>query len=384
MASALRDRADVVSSRAASGAARNANIEGIGATGISDFADAVNAQIAIVGEVEVTGGGRRRRHRRRSPSTRTVRMVAYAASGEELARAEFSPPAGRRGNDEIDQESQALYGRAQTAWDALHAAPPPEPEPEHHWEPEPEPEEPSEAPQDGLAFLSAWVGLVIRTRDALVTLAAPGERRYGATYAELGLAAELRPFASEAHLGRGTFVTFDFFHSVGLGSVVDDPAMSSVDSTNFARLQLMAGWMAPLGDVVELGVGIGGGFEGYYFAPNPVLPTTEIAYIRPAARGRVRLLEETVVLELDLAYRAVLGTGDIAGSFGQDAETHGVDVGAGLTGNLSRIADLGFTWAVRFHYVGYFMSYAGVASDAQGTSGAEQSVRFTILAGWSF
>ena len=61
-----------------------------------------------------------------------------------------------------------------------------------------------------------------------------------------------------------------------------------------------------------------------------------------------------------------------------------VDVGAGLTGNLSRIADLGFTWAVRFHYVGYFMSYAGVASDAQGTSGAEQSVRFTILAGWSF
>ena len=158
VASALRDRADVVSSRAASGAARNANIEGIGATGISDFADAVNAQIAIVGEVEVTGGGRRRRHRRRSPSTRTVRMVAYAASGEELARAEFSPPAGRRGNDEIDQESQALYGRAQTAWDALHAAPPPEPEPEHHWEPEPEPEEPSEAPQDGLAFLSALSG----------------------------------------------------------------------------------------------------------------------------------------------------------------------------------------------------------------------------------
>ncbi|MEZ5205371.1 MAG: hypothetical protein R2701_13620, partial [Acidimicrobiales bacterium] len=162
-----------------------------------------------------------------------------------------------------------------------------------------------------------------------------------------------------------------------------DATMTSV-STNFARFQLVAGWMAPLADMVELGVGIGGGLDGFYFSANPILPTSEIAYIRAAARGRVRLMQETVVLELDLAYRGVLGTGDIAGAFGDGAETHGVDVGAGLTGNLAKVADLGFTWAVRFAYVGYFTSYSGTAADAQGTDGAEQSIRFTLLAGWSF
>lgn len=386
VAGALRDQADVVSSRTASRAARQAGVEGTGSAGVSELADATNAQIVITGEVETTGGGgggRRRRRRRRSPSSSTARMVAYAASGQELARGEVTYSSGRSGRSDLENEVVALYGRATAALEALNA-PPPAPEPMFEPEPEPEPEEaPSEAPDDGLAMLSAWLGLNVRTRDALVNLEPPGERRYGATFAELGLAVEFRPFAGEGHLGRGTFATFDFFHSVGLGSVVDDPMMTSV-STNFVRFQLVAGWMAPLSDMIELGVGVGGGLDGFYFSPNPILPTSEIAYIRAGARGRIRFMQETFVLELDLAYRGVLGNGDIAGSFGDGAETHGVDVGAGLTGNLAKVADLGFTWAVRFAYVGYFTSYSGTALDAQGTDGSEQGIRFTLLAGWSF
>ncbi len=385
VAGALRDHADVVSSRTASRAAQRAGVEGTGPNGVSELADATNAQIVITGEVETTGGagGGRRRRRRRSPTQVTARLVAYAASGQELARAEVSYTSGRSGTQQLEAEAVDLLNRASAALEAA-SRPPPEPEPSWEPEPEPEPEEtPSEAPDDGLAILSGWLGLVVRTRDALVTLSPPGERRYGATYAELGLAVEFRPFAQEGHLGRGTFASFDFFHSVGLGSVVDDPAMTAV-STNFTRFQLVAGWMAPLGDSVELGAGIGGGLDGYYFSPNPILPTTEIAYLRAGARGRVRFMQETVVLELDLAYRGVLGNGDIAGAFGEGAETHGVDVGAGLTGNLAKVAELGFTWAVRFAYVGYFTSYAGTSTDAQGTNGSEQSIRFSLLAGWSF
>lgn len=382
VADALRDQADVVSSRAASRAASQAGVEGTGSNGVSELADAVNAQLVITGEVETTSAGRSRRRRRRAPSQITARMVVYSASGQELARGEVTYASGRSGTADLVAEVGAMYSRATAALEAANA-PPPEPEPEPGWEPEPEPEPASEAPADGLAILSGWLGLVVRTRDALVTLTPPGERRYGATYAELGFALEFRPFAKEGHLGRGTFASFDFFHSVGLGSVVDDPMMSAV-STNFARFQLVAGWLAPLGDSVELGAGIGGGYEGYHFSPNPILPTSELAYIRAAARARVRFMQETFALEIDLAYRGVLGNGDIAGAFGESASTHGVDVGAGLTGNLALVAQLGFTWAVRFAYVGYFSSYSGAATDAQGTSGSEQSIRFTLLAGWSF
>ncbi|MBX3271238.1 MAG: hypothetical protein KF729_13310 [Sandaracinaceae bacterium] len=383
---AIAESVDVVPSREASRAARSAGVSGLGAGGVPALAEQTGAQIAILGEVETSGGGGgggRRRRRRRAPSTaqRTVRMVAYAADGRELSRGEvtYAPS----GVEALETAAITLVSRAVSALSAA-AAPAREPAPPPRFEPEPEPAPPpSDAPEDGLALLSAWLGLVVRSRDAYVELPGPplGERRYGATLAELGVALELRPFAREGHLGRGTFATFDFFHSVGLGSVDDTGAAVT---TNFARFLLTAGWLAPLGDAVELGVGLGGGYEGYHFGPNPILPTAEIAYVRAAARGRVRLVQETFVLELDLAYRGVLGIGDFAGAFGQNAETHGVDVGVGVTGNLARVADLGFTWALRFHYVGYFTSYSGVASDAAGSSGSEESFRLTLLAGWSF
>ncbi len=383
VAGALGDHADVVSSRTASRAATQAGIEGLSG-GITDFATAVGAQIVFLGTVETTGRRRRRRRRRRGASTRQVSITAFDAGGEQLAQANFSYPSGRSGRETLAGEVAALFQQAVSAREALHA-PPPALDPAPMFEPEPEPEPESEAPDDGLAILSAWIGLTIRSRDTVVTLTTPGdERRYSASYVELGAAVEARPFAREGHLGRGLYANIDFWHSVGLGSVVDDPAMTSVASTNFARFQINAGYLLTVAEIAEVGIGFGGGYDGYFFAVNPILPTAEIGYLRPAARGRIRFMEETLVLDVEIAYRGVVGIGGLADSFGQGVETHGVDLSLALTGNLARIADLGFTWAARFAYVGYFMNFAGAANDAMGSSGVEESLRFTLLAGWSF
>lgn len=381
---ALEDRAVVVPAGEASDAAEAAGISGPSAEGVSRFADAVAAEIVLVGAVETTGG-RRRRRRRRQATRAQVTLVAYDAGGQELSRSEFSYRAGARGRRALEREVGALFDQAVAAWEALHAAPEPAPEPfvpeEPIEDPDPEPE-PSEAPDDGLAIISGWLGFNVRTRDALIDLMMPGDRRYGATYVELGLAAEGRPFAREAGLLRGIYANADFYHSVGLGSVSDD-GMTEV-STNFVRFQIMAGYLAQVIPELEIGGGFGGGYDGYHFGPNPIMPTVELGYLRPAARARIRFMRETFVLEVDLGYRGTLGVGAAGDSFGQDNETHGVDLGLGLTGNLYPLLDLGFTWAVRFFYVGYFTSYGGMANDVQGTSGAEQSVRFQIMAGWSW
>jgi hypothetical protein len=116
-----------------------------------------------------------------------------------------------------------------------------------------------------------------------------------------------------------------------------------------------------------------------------VLPSAEYVSVRPAVRGRFRLAQETAVLEVEAAYRGVAGSGDIRPAFGADGDTHGFDVGVGIGGNLHKIAGLGFSWSLRFDYVGYVMSFDGAATDpAPGTNGTENAVLVTALVGWSF
>ncbi|MCZ7682692.1 MAG: hypothetical protein M5U28_29415 [Sandaracinaceae bacterium] len=223
----------------------------------------------------------------------------------------------------------------------------------------------------------------MRTRDAEIQLVAPGTRRYASgAFPEIVLAVEARPFALESHLGRGLFIHGAFAHSVGLGS----QTMGTADAvgTNFVRFALGAGWLAPLGDAAELGLGLAVGYDGYHLGPNVVLPTAEYVYLRPALRGRVRIVREAFVVDAELGYRGVVGLGAIGPSFGAEAAAHGVDVGVGVGGNLTTVAELGFTWAARFEWVGYFLSFAGNGTDANAQSGAESAVRGVLLLGWSF
>ena len=369
---ALRDRTDVASRRAVDRAARSAGVDGLEPGGVSSLASDVGADMVVQGEA---GGSRRRP---------TVRLVFRAADGTELARGQVDYRRGRAGARRFGAGVEGLYDSAAAALEAHRAPPPPEPPPEpiETLPVEPEPP-PAEVPEDGLALVSVVAGLAIRTRDASIALADGGRRRYelaSGVYPEIVLAAEGRPFANDAHLGRGLFVRGAFAHSLGLSS---DNAGVTV-STNFVRLAFDAGWLAPIGDVVELGVAFGGGYDGYHLAPNAVMGTAEYAYLRPGARARFRVAQETFVIEAELGYRGVLGIGEIRSQFGVEGDAHGVDVGLGVGGNLIRAMDLGFTWGVRFDWVGYFMSFGGPASDAEATGGEESAVRITLRAGWSF
>ena len=373
VARALRDRADVLSRRTVDAAASEASVDGTAQSGVAELASSLDADLVFQGEV---GGPRRR------PS---VTLVVRASDGEELARGDATWGRGRRGRNAFESAVHGLWDRAAAALEARRA-PPPEPEPILEAEPEPEPEPVSEVPADGLALLAATVGVTIRTREADAALVSGGHRRYqlqSGVYPEIAIGLEARPFANDSHLGRGLFVSGLFAHSLGLASETAS-SMVAVDATNFMRFELNAGWLAPLADVLELGVVFGGGYDGYHLGTNVVLPTAEYAWLRPGARGRIRVAQETLVIDLSLAYRAVLGIGALAAAFGENAETHGVDVGIGLGGNLLLAAELGFTWGVRFEYVGYFTSYSGPAADEPATSGTEGSVRFALAAGWSF
>ena len=371
---AIRQDTDVVSRRRVISAARRAGVEGTEPAGVPELAEALAADLVVQGQVS----GSRRRQR--------VVLLVRGADGVELARAEAELRRGARGMRAFGSAVQAVFSEALAAREAS-LAPEPEPEPEPvpvMVDPEEEEEEePSDAPEDGLAIFTALVGLSVRSRLGTVDLLDGRQRRYeSGPYPELALAVEARPLALDAGLGRGLYLRGAFAHSVGLGSQSEDGTVQ-VD-TNFLRFGVDAGWLAPLGDIVELGVGLGFSYDGYFLGMNNVMPSAEYMGIRPALRGRVRFLQETLVLDFEVAYRAVLATGAIRDAFGAEGDSHGVDVGLQLGGNLHLAAELGFTWAVRFDYIGYFHSFGGASTDVPGTSGEEVGLLGTFLVGWSF
>lgn len=376
---AIDDRVSVIDADEVERAAEDAGAEGTGREGVAELASALGADLVVQGSVSGA---------RRAPR---VELVVRAADGEELARATARYARRRAVRRRFASSVRRLMDDAVSAWSART---PPEPEvveapPEVVADPIAPP--PAQAPDDGLALLNGLIGIGIRNRDAAIELG-PGDRRTYASgaYAELALALEARPFANEAHLGRGLFIQGSFAHSLGLSSQREDrdceadPDASGCGvSTNFLRFAVGAGWLAPIEEVAEIGAGVTVGYDGYHLSENDVMPTAEYVYIRPGARGRVRIAQEALVLDLELAYRGVVGVGAIATSFGEQAGAHGLDVGVGLAGNLIPVMDLGFTWSVRFDYVHYFLSFAGPASDAAATGGSESSARVTLLVGWS-
>lgn len=353
--------------------ARREGVEGTGREGVSQLAEALDVDVVLQGEVE--GRGRRAR----------VTVVARTADGSEIGRETLDFPRTRATRRAFRESVDGLCVRAA---DAARAQNEPEPEPEELppalEEEEPEPEAPREGPQDGLAVLAATVGVVGRSRSASIELADGGNRGYESFYSELRLAVEARPLANEPDAARGLYLRGAFAHSLGLGSQTEDGSVT-VESTNFVRFDVDAGYLFWV-DALEIGVGFGFGYDGYHLADNGILPTAEYLYLRPGARARIRLVDnaETLVLGIDAAYRAVLSRGAFSDSFGVDGDTHGLDLGASLGGNLFAAADVGFTWAVGVEYVGIFGSYAGLATDAAATSSAEHHIRLRAELGWSF
>lgn len=366
---ALEDRADLVGSDEAGEAAERAGVSGTAPGGVAELARAVGAELVVQGEV--TGPRRAQR----------VALIVRGADGTELARGSATLRRGRRGQSAFARQVARIFD------EAVRATPAPVEEPvlppvEEEEAPEPEPAPASAAPEDGLALLAITAGLGVRSRNADVQLVPMGNRAWSGVFPEIVIGAEARPFALESHLGRGLFVQAAFAHSVGLGSRPDGTT-DSVE-TNFVRFAVGAGWLAPIEQVAEVGVGLTVGYDGYHLGPNVVMPTAEYVFVRPAVRGRIRVMQEAFVIDAEIGYRGVVGVGAIGPFFGTGVDAHGVDLGVGVGGNLFTIAELGFTWSARLDWAGHFLSFSGMGSDSAGQSGSESSVRGTFVVGWSF
>lgn len=376
--SALEDdgRVSAIDLDTVDGAAERSGAGSGGEDGIADAASELGARVIVQGNV--SGRGRRRR----------LTLTARDETGRQIGRA-----GGAMRGAGVARAVRSLLG------EALEGLPP---EPEEPEEAAPEPvmdEEPigddeveppsDERPlQQRAPWLNAQFVLGIRTRDASVTLADTTNREWNArpVYAELGLRAEVRPFASSTDLLRGLYGNFFFANSVGLqstrvsGCTPTDADDCKID-TNFFRVAFAVGFLFPLIDILDLGVEFGAGWDVYNIETNDVLPSAEYVYLRPALRSRLRLVDEIVGIDFELGVRPVVSRGEIG--YGQGGDTIGFDVGGGLSGSIPLAGGIGLTYGVQLAWVSYWLSYAEpeAPSAMDATTGTDQGVRVMFAVG---
>jgi hypothetical protein len=373
----LVDRTPVVETSQVNDAAESASVSGLEENGVAQLASELGAELVVQGNVTGT---------RRAPR---LEMVVRSPDGAELVRGESSHRGGAW--RDFDNEVGEIFDRALA--ERSRRATPTAPSPRVHT-PENEGETPpprSVAPDDGLAIIALVIGDAVRTREASVELDTGGTPGYSVpAYPELRIGIEARPFANDTHLGRGLFINGFFGHSLGLTSRVSSP-MCNADptqpnctvSSNFARFAIGAGYLAPLENVIELGGGFTVGYDGFHFGPNVAFPTTEYVYLRPGVRARIRLMQEALVLDAEVAYRGAVSVGAIAETYGDGANAHAIDLVFTAGGNFFPLFDLGFTWAVRFDFVKYFLFFSGPSTGPPADTGEDASFGASFLVGWS-
>jgi hypothetical protein len=344
------------------------------------IARTVGADLVITGEVS---GSRR---------ARRVDLVAYDANGREIGRETVRVRPGGAGRRAVDRGVNDLLADAlpqlgsRSGGDA-GAAPvhttPAEVEEEEEAVGD-EPAEPS-APSTGRGEFGAnpllfvvRLGVSIRTRDAEAVLSSgmPRSWRSNPVYAELHAGFELRPLAQQNDLSRGLFIRGEFANAVGLGTL--SPSGQAVD-THFWRVGGDLGYLLPVGPAVEVGLAFGAGYDAYDLGANTEFPSVDLIYLRPALRGRLRLVDEVVVVGLESGLRVAIDRGPISAAFG-GGDTIGFDVGASVSGAL----DFGLAYSVDMTWVGYWHSFSGGGTLATGQDGTEHGFRVLVSAGYAF
>ncbi len=230
-------------------------------------------------------------------------------------------------------------------------------------------------------FVRAFAGLRLAARSLAVEPNAEANRFDADLFPDLQLAVELRPFARDPGALRGLYAAVSGGFSVGLGYYrlpPNDVDPSAMQTGNFG---VDLGYALMIEEAFELVLSAGFGMDVLSLADATLLdfPSAAYAFLRPAAQGRVRLLSDsTLVLELGLGARIGLDVGDLRrfGPLGSSAS--GLDLGLGLAGQL----EVGFSWAARFAYTTYFLSFDGDPLTA--TSGTDSSLQLWLLVGWSF
>lgn len=316
-------------------------------------------------------------------SRRTFELVASDAQGNELATQSGRVGRGAAGRRAVGDATRALV-------DAAIPRLPPAPAEEEPIETDTTPAEttPVETrpageatptPGSDPAILSLLAGAVFRNRTSEVRLENGGSQLYDSGfYVELAAAAELRPLAHDPGLARGLFVRAQYAHAVGLGTQDCGGGSCQRYDTTFFRVYGDVGFLFDLGRVVELGAGVGFGFEAYQIADNRVMPGVEYPYLRPAVRGRIRILEELVVLDAEVGLRSLFGRDRLGTAFGPNGDSLGMDAGLGVTGLL----DFGLTWRADFTWASYWHSFAGGGTLQNGQSGTDQGIRIGVMLGY--
>lgn len=346
----------------------------------ADIARATGAEMVITG----TASGSRR--------SRRLELIAYDATGRQLATESLRVPNGGAGRRALDEGisnllSAALPALSSSSGSTSSGSGPVE-------VPDPTEEEETETPTRTTAPVTtaaplgqyganpllfvARLGLVLRTRDAETVLSSGMPRSWHAEplYAELHVGLELRPLAQSNDLGRGLFLRAEFANAVGLGT--RDPSGGAVN-THFFRVAGDVGYLLPVGSAVEVGVAFGFGWDAYLLGTNFEFPSVEIPHLRPALRGRLRLIDELVVVGIESGLRIGLDRGGLTPAFG-GGDTIGFDVGGSISGAL----DFGLAYNVDVTWVGYWHSFSGGGGLGDGQNGTEQGVRFLLSLGYAF
>jgi len=212
---------------------------------------------------------------------------------------------------------------------------------------------------------------------------------------------------------RGLYARVDLWFSAGINYF----STNDIDPLPLQTfgVEIDVGYAGTIAEVVELFGTVGFGFDSYTLTlPISVsdldLPSTAYPYIPINAGGRVRLLPSSIAgadlhLEALVGPRIVLGGGEVAGTFDQSdyyvprsgaacgtgsavamcqGDFGGVSgVGLNFQAGLGLIIDPGFSAALRFQYVNYFLSFAGGSGTREAVSGVDESLHIQILAGWA-
>lgn len=160
------------------------------------------------------------------------------------------------------------------------------------------------------------------------------------------------------------FVRAAFGSSVALSSEREDPRLEPL-STWFAWASADAGASVVIDGTVELGAGIGAGWERYELAFNEIVPTAEYVHLRPLVILAVRIAGRALVLDAEAGLRVPFGIGDLASVYGVEHSALGADG----TLRLHGVIDPGFAWALEAGVRRYWLTIERPDGRVTGTDG---------------
>jgi hypothetical protein len=361
-------------------AARSGGLDLATPEGAGRAAESAGAALVVGGGL--TGQGRRVR------TTLVVRDI----EGHELATRETGAPFGRPAQRALGEAALELVREAEAALARLRSAqrgPAPDAGSDAAIAPtvdaEPTTDTDAATGDDGdtvpgaVPFFRALVGVDLRTRVAEIATADRGSRGYdGGLYPEAMVALELRPLARAGGIASGLVLGLEGAHSVGLSSEVIGG--SGTLSSSSLRAAGQVAWLFATRDAVfAAGPVLGGGYDAFTLAENAVFASSGYGYARAGVAARLAIAGDALSLAVAAGYRLVFGVGELATAFGADGSAWGFDARAELAGALG----FGLSWAARFGYERYGLSFEGGAGTlGEGVDGSDAALRTQLLVGW--